>query len=335
MSTAAPVPETWELTGDDAKETLRTTGRRTLLVGAFQRMRAADGFSHARSLAFLVGLLLVQATIALVGLAVAFGDSRFSTSIVSTIKNAVPGPAGDLLTGAVSQASEVGRSKRYLGLVIGLIGSLVSGTTALGQLERGLNRLYGVEQDRPVVQKYGRAFLLAATSGALVTAAFLSIGFGSSIGEELDNGWVDQTWNVARWPLAIASLVAAMALLFRWCPRRRQPAWSWLAFGSAVSVAIWVVVTAAMGAAFRLSTSFGDTYGSLAGIVALQLWAMLSSMGVLFGGAVAAQLEAVRAGVPGPQRASAEIDANAGLTGHGVADSVTVADLPDLPALSA
>jgi hypothetical protein len=76
VSTAAPVPETWELSGDDAKETLRTTGRRTLLVDAFQRMRVADGFSHARSLAFLVGLLLVQGTIALVGLAVAFGDSR-------------------------------------------------------------------------------------------------------------------------------------------------------------------------------------------------------------------------------------------------------------------
>jgi YihY family inner membrane protein len=330
VSTAAPVPETWELTGDDAKEALRSTGRRTLLVDAFQRMRAADGFSHARSLAFLVGLLLVQATIALVGLAVAFGDSRFSASIVSTIKNAVPGPAGDLLTGAVDQASEVGRSKRYLGLVIGLVGSLISGTTALGQLERGLNRLYGVEQDRPMVQKYGRAFLLAVTSGVLVTAAFLSIGFGSAIGQELDNGWVDQTWNIVRWPIAIALLVAAMALLFRWCPRRRQPAWSWLAFGSSVSVAIWVVVTAAMGAMFRWSTSFGDTYGSLAGIVALQLWAMLSSMGVLFGGAVAAQLEAVRAGAPGPRRASADLDANAGPATGDVAVSVAVTDIPAL-----
>jgi uncharacterized BrkB/YihY/UPF0761 family membrane protein len=242
----------------------------------------------------------------------------------------VPGPAGDLLTGAVTQASEVGRSGRYLGLVIGLVGSLVSGTTALGQLERGLNRLYGVEQDRPMVQKYGRAFVLAVSSGVLVTIAFLSIGFGSAIGQELDNGWVDQTWNIVRWPIAIALLVAAMALLFRWCPRRRQPAWSWLAFGSSVSVAIWVVVTAAMGAVFRMSTSFGDTYGPLAGIVALQLWAMLSSMGVLFGGAIAAQLEAVRAGMPGPQRASTQSDELSGPTGDAVPGSVVLSDIPVL-----
>ena len=41
--------------------------------------------------------------------------------------------------------------------------------------------------------------------------------------------------------------------------------------------------------------------GHSPGIVALLLWALLSSIAVLFGGAVAAQLEAVRAGDPAPQ----------------------------------
>ena len=67
MSTATAVPETWELTGDDARETLLHTGRRALIRDAFLRLRASDGFSHARSLAFAVALVLVQAIIALVG----------------------------------------------------------------------------------------------------------------------------------------------------------------------------------------------------------------------------------------------------------------------------
>jgi hypothetical protein len=49
MSTATLVPETWELTGDDAWQTLRHTGRRRLLQDAFTRMRYSDGFSHTRS----------------------------------------------------------------------------------------------------------------------------------------------------------------------------------------------------------------------------------------------------------------------------------------------
>lgn len=329
MSTASKVPETWELSGDDAAETLRSTGRRALLVDAFQRMRAGDGFSHARSFAFLVSLLLVQATIALVGLAMAFGDSRFSTGIVSMIQNAVPGPAGELLTGAVGQASQVGESKRYLGLVIGLVGSLISGTTALGQLERGLNRLYGVEVDRPATQKYGRAFLLAVSSGVLVTIAFVAIGFGSTVGQQLHTVWIDTTWNVVRWPIGIAGMVAAMALLFRWCPRRHQPNWSWLAFGSSVSVCLWFVVTVAMGVVFRFSTSFGDTYGPLAGIVALQLWSMLSCMSIMYGGAVAAQLEAIRAGDPGPRRADEEA---ASPTEEDILNSASISGRPVLSA---
>jgi YihY family inner membrane protein len=300
VSTASPVPETWELTGDDARRTLLGRGRRGLLSDAFLRLRAADGLSHARSTAFLVTLLLVQAVIALVGLAVAVGDTRVSSGIVTSVRNAVPGPAGELLTAAVDQASSVGHSRRFLGLAVGVVGTLVSGTTVIGQLERSLNRIYGIELDRPLRQKYGRAVLLALALGALVSFGFVAIGFGAAVGENLRNGWISNTWAVLRWPLGVGVTSAAMALLFRWCPRRHQPSWSWLAYGSTVSVLLWVAVTLAMGLVFRVSSSFGQTYGSLAGIVALQLWSLLSTVAVLYGGAVAAQLEAVRAGEPGP-----------------------------------
>ena len=66
--------ETWELTGDDARKTLLDTGRWQLLKDSFVRLRLADGFSHARSLAFVTSLVLVQGLIALVGLASAFGS---------------------------------------------------------------------------------------------------------------------------------------------------------------------------------------------------------------------------------------------------------------------
>ena len=48
------------------------------------------------------------------------------------------------------------------------------------------------------------------------------------------------------------------------------------------------------------SGSFGTTYGPLTGIFALLLWANLSSVALFLGVAFAAQLEAVRAGLPEP-----------------------------------
>jgi YihY family inner membrane protein len=300
MSTANLVPETWELTGDDARKTLASTGRLRLARDAFRRLRAADGFSHARSLAFATGLVLLQGIIAVIGLASALGKGPASDVIVRTIRATAPGPAGQLLTQAVDQAHRAGASHRYLALLVGLIGAIVTGCTFMGQLERGLNRLYGVEQDRPTLRKYGRALLLALSAGSLATVAFAAIALGDSIGSSIANDPAARVWTWIRWPLGLLLMTAAVGLLFRWSPRRRQPAWSWLAFGATVSVGLWALATLLLSLFFRTSTSFGQTYGPLAGIVALLLWSLLSCIALLFGGALGAQLEAVRAGASAP-----------------------------------
>ncbi len=301
MSTANHVPETWGLTGDDAVQTLERTGRWALVRDAFKRLRYADGFSHARSMAYLTTLIFLQAIIALVGLASALSSGGLSRIIVKTLRQVVPGPAGRVLTDAVQQAHKAGSSHRYLALIVGLAGALITGTTLMGQIERALNRIYGVEQDRPTGQKYGRAFVLAVTAGLLFLAAFAALALGRAIGSSLGSHSTSTVWNVLRWPMALGLLVAAIALLFNWSPRRHQPGWSWLAFGAIVSVILLTIVTVALDAMFQISSTFGKTYGPLAGIVALMIWAVLASIAVLFGASIGAQLEAVRGGRPDPQ----------------------------------
>lgn len=298
MSTASHVRETWELTGDDARETLASTGRLALLKDGFVRLRAADGTSHARGLAFAVSLVLVQALVVVVGFAVALGSAGFRNLLLDTIQASAPGPTSEILTNAVEQATRVGRQHRYLPLTLGLIGTIVTATIAMGQLERAMNRIYGIEKDRPFAQKYPRALALAFSAGLVIAASFALLAFGRGL---VDDGAARDIWIVLRWPLGIALAGAGLAVLFRWAPRRRQPAWSWLAFGAGVSVAGWTLVTGALAFFFNLSKTFGETYGSLAGLVALQLWTFFSALAILYGVAVAAQLEAVRAGVPEAQ----------------------------------
>ena len=208
MSSATCVRETWKLTGDDAWRTLAATGRFKLVRDAFIRLRAADGFSHSRSLAYATSLVFVQGLIALVGLAVV---------------------------------------------------------------------------------------LLAALVGA---SAMLTVGRGLS--KDAGGAVTHLAWHAFRWPVALGLAAAAFAGILRWAPRRRQPHWSWLAFGGILGVAGWTIVTVLFGLAFRASSSFGDVYGSLAGVVALQIWTFLSAVAIFFGAAIAAQLEAVRSGTLGP-----------------------------------
>ena len=182
MSTANPVPETWNLTGSDAKELIERTGFRHLVRDAFQRFRASDGFSHARSMAFATALILVQGLIALVGLASAIGEGRISDAIVGMVRDVFPGPAGVVLTDAVKQAHEAGAQHRSLALTLGTIGAIITGTTLLGQIERAMNRIYGIEEDRPTLRKYGRAVLLTISAGLLAAAAFVAMTLGRGLG---------------------------------------------------------------------------------------------------------------------------------------------------------
>lgn len=294
MSTATLVPETWDVTGAGAWDTARRTGLGRLLVGAAVRLRAADGFSHARSMAYVASLITMQGLIALVGLTSALGSS-ISPSAQRLVEATAPGPVGDALSTAIDQARDAGQAGRVTALVFGLLGSLVTAASGMGQLQRSLNRLYGVEADRPTWIKYRLATVLALTAGTLITLAFVLLATGSALGETLEDNLLTPVWGVARIVLAAMLLVAGVALLFRWCPYRRQPGWSWLALGAGVSVTGWVLVTALLGLVFRYSSTFGRAYGSLAGIVALLLWALLSSVAMLFGASVAAELEAVRA----------------------------------------
>jgi uncharacterized BrkB/YihY/UPF0761 family membrane protein len=135
----------------------------------------------------------------------------------------------------------------------------------------------------------------------LALASFIAIAFGAAVSGGSGGDAGASAWRVARWPLALLLAASAIALLFRWAPNRRQPAWSWLAFGSTVAVLLWSLATFMLGWIVERSASFGDAYGPLAGVVALLFWGLLSSISVLYGAAVAAQLEAVRAGRPFPR----------------------------------
>ena len=303
MSTATSVPETYELEGDDALATLRGTGWAQLARDSFLRFRAADGFSHSRALAYQVMLTLLPFVIAVVGLATALEVKDLRQLVTQTVDRLAPGPAGQLFTQAIRQGARSATSGGILASLLGVLAALASATVAMGQIERGANRLYGVEQDRPTAQKYWNGFKLACTAGLLTVIAFVLIVAGSDVAKASGlSGVVEGVWTLLRWPLSIGLVVVAFALLFRAAPRRRQPSWSWLALGSGVSVLLWFLFAGALALYLDISAgTFGRTYGPLTGIIAILLWTFLTSLALYLGLAFAAQLEAVRAGVPGPR----------------------------------
>jgi YihY family inner membrane protein len=301
MSTATSVPETYELEGDDALETLRRTGWARLVKDAFVRFRYADGTSHSRALAFQVTLTLLPGMIAAIGLATTLRARQAVNLVRQITERLAPGPAGDIFLTALRQGQKATAGGGRVALVIGLIAALASATFAMAQVERGANRIYGVERDRPSKDRYLTAFRLAVSAGLLITLAFVLIVAGTDIASAVGlSGPIGFLWNLLQWPLSIAFVVGAFAQLFQRAPRRHQPATSWLAVGSAMSVLLWFVFTGLLALYLEGSKAFGETYGPLVGIIGMLLWTFATSAAIYLGIAFAAQLEAVRSGRPGP-----------------------------------
>ncbi|MET7425792.1 YihY/virulence factor BrkB family protein [Dactylosporangium sp. NPDC005555] len=309
MSSTRQVPETRlmardDLSADDAWHSLRRHAGWCLLRDAFLRFRYGDGFSHSRALGLQLCLAIVPFLIALTGLISKLGVAEGGQVVADTVLALTPG-ASDGLVQDLLVDSERTEDIGEFALGAGLLTGMLALTTAMAQIERGANRIYGVERDRPAHVKYFRAVLLALGAGIPALAGFLMLVAGGDLGRSVRShyswgGPVDTVWQLVRWPVSVVLVVTAVAAIFRFAPRRRQPAFSWLLFGAALSTALWWLISALLAFYVSSSDAFGATYGALTGIMALLLWANLTGIALFLGIAFGAQLEALRVGVPEP-----------------------------------
>ena len=122
----------------------------------------------------------------------------------------------------------------------------------------------------------GLGFLLLVAGGAFADAMVTEYGWSADAAD---------TWNVARWPVGVALMVVTIAVLLDHAPRRRQPGLSWLAAGPPSRCCSPSSAPGSSRSTCRESASFGNVYGPLAGIMALLIWALLSSIALFYGGA--------------------------------------------------
>ena len=190
MTTARTVPVTTEMDGDeldalDAWHLARQHGLRKIVVESFVRFRYGDGFTNSRALALQVCLAVVPFLLALTGLASDIDEERPAAVVAHVVDSLSPGSGeGDALTSAVDE-SDTSERAGEVALVLGLGFALVSMTTAMAQVERGANRIYGIRRDRKALHKYGRAAVLTAVLAAPVSIGFVMLVGGGALGEAM------------------------------------------------------------------------------------------------------------------------------------------------------
>jgi uncharacterized BrkB/YihY/UPF0761 family membrane protein len=208
----------------------------------------------------------VPLLIAFIGLASTISAEKIAKALQQTVLSILPGARDDafkqVLTKSLSSAGAGGR----LALVVGLVISAVAITTAMAQIERGANRIYGIQRDRPSKERYGRAALLALTAGIPALLGFVILVAGGALVESLKQvyGWDDTTATTLswlRWPVGAVARDARGDVDLPLGAATPPAGFSWLAIGAAVAFVLWVVFSWALQFYVTHSSSFGTVYG--------------------------------------------------------------------------
>ena len=261
----------------------------------FQRDQCTD---LAAALTYYSVLSVFPAILALVSLLGVFGQGQETTdAMLDILRQLGQTQIADRLEEPI--AAMVGAPKAGLALAIGLAGALWGASGYVGAFGRAMNRVYQVDEGRPVWKL--RPVVLLLTLLLVVMAAIVLLGLVVSgpIAEAIGSavGFGEQSvavWNVLKWPLILGVVVVMVAVLYYATPNVRQPKFRWVSVGAAVAIGIWVVASLGFGFYVANFARYDSLYGSLGGVIVFLLWLWLTNLALLFGAEIDAELERAR-----------------------------------------
>jgi membrane protein len=98
-------------------------------------------------------------------------------------------------------------------------------------------------------------------------------------------------WDILQWPIVLICLMLAFALIYYFAPDLRDQKWKWITPGSAIGVALWLLVSFGFRLYLHFFDSYSKTYGSLGAVIVLMLWLYLTGAAILIGGEVNSEIE--------------------------------------------
>jgi membrane protein len=248
--------------------------------------------SVAAGVTYYALLALFPAIGALVSVYGLFADPATIQDHLTALSGVLPGGALDIIREQVVRIASAGEGTLGLSFVIGLAVSLWSANAGMKAIFDALNIVYDEEEKRSFVKLNLESltftlaavgFILVALAGIVVLPIVLDfVGLGSGI------EWL---LAIARWPVLLVAVVAGLAVLYRYGPSRDKAEWKWVTLGGIVAAVLWLVVSMLFSWYVANFGSYNETYGSLGAVIGFMTWIWISSVVVLLGAEINAEME--------------------------------------------
>lgn len=254
----------------------KATAKRTLKEIKKDRVTLAAG-----AMAYYGFLALFPAVIAAIGiLGLLQVPDSFVADFQESMKSSLPEGANEIVTAAIENARQQEKSASLIAALIGIAVALWSASSAFVALQKGLDVAYDIPDERKFFKARGVALVLIIATGLLGGVPSPFFTFGEST-----------IFIVIGWVLTIVAVMVMFSFFYYLGPNRDSPRWTWVSPGGVLGTVLWLGTSAAFGFYVENFGSYGETYGTMAAFVVLILWMFLTSLSVLIGGELNAELE--------------------------------------------
>jgi membrane protein len=255
-------------------------------IGQDRVMAVAAGVTFYGLLAIFPA---IAAFVSLYGLVADPGEIEGHLAAMSTV---MPGGAIQIVGEQVKRIASQGEGSLGFGFAAGLAVSLWSANAGMKAVFDALNVVYDEEEKRSFIKLNAQSllftvgaiiFLLTAiVATAVLPHLFDYIGLGKAL---------EWTLAIGRWPLLLVLVVLGLAVLYRWGPSRDKAEWKWVTPGSLLAAVLWLVGSMLFSWYAANFGSYNETYGSLGAVVGFMTWMWISTIVILLGAEVNAEME--------------------------------------------
>jgi membrane protein len=259
-------------------------------------MRVVRGISQDRvttisgGVTFFVLLALFPGLAGLISLYGLFADSSTVAQHLNSLAGVLPEGGMQILREELQQLTSQPAQKLGVATVVSLAISLWSANGGIKAMFEGLNAVYEEPEKRGFIKL--NVISLALTLGALtfVIVSLLTITVVPKLLSFFGLPGIGEVILFARWPVLLLVASLMIALIYRFGPSRKQQ-WRWISPGVIFATVAWIAASLLFSWYTGHFGSYNKTYGSLGAAVGFMTWIWISTMVILVGAKINAELE--------------------------------------------
>ncbi|MQW88163.1 YihY/virulence factor BrkB family protein [Sinorhizobium saheli] len=266
----------------------------------------------AAGVTFYILLALFPALTSLVSIYGLISDPAGIGEQITFLAGVLPKQSLQLVTDQLQAISSQKASSLSIGFIAGLLIALWSARNGVAALFEAMNIAYDEVEERGFIRL--TLLILGFTAGGLLITAVLiaAIAVLPAVLAFLPlDQWLDRLARIARWPVLLLLIGAAIALVYRYGPHRDPPKLRWLTWGAAFSTLCWFPASLLFSFYIDNFADYNATYGAMGALIGFMLWIWVSTMIIIVGAELNAELEhqTARDSTTGPPKKMGKRDA--------------------------